>query len=130
MLREYEVTIIAHPHMQEENRKSLIEKYETMLLADGGEIVRKSDWGSKKLASPIKKQFRGYYVHYDLTSKPENLKKTEQAMRIDENILRYLSIKVGENVDVDTRKAELAKIASAAAAQKEANNSFRDRGSK
>lgn len=130
MLREYEVTIIAHPHMQEDDRKGLIEKYENMILADGGEIIRKSEWGSKKLASPIKKQFRGYYVHYDLTSMPENLKKAEQTMRIDENILRYLSIKVGENVDVDARKAELAKIASAAAAQKEASNSFRERSSK
>ena len=130
MLREYEFTMIVHPHMQEGDRKNLIEKYEGMLLNDGGEIIRKSDWGSKKLASPIKKQFRGYYVHYDLTSKPANIKKTEQTMRIDENILRYLSIKVGENVDVDERKAELAKIDSTAAAQKEANNSFRDRGSK
>ena len=55
-----------------------------MILADGGEIIRKSEWGSKSYFSD-QKQFRGYYVHYDLTSMPENLKKAEQTMRIDEH---------------------------------------------
>ena len=110
MHREYEVTLVLNPQMSAEVFKKTIEKYESVLLADGGQIVKKDDWGVRKLAYPMKKQYRGRYVHYDLTCKPEHLKESERLMRIDENVLRYLNIFVGENVDVEARKLELAKV--------------------
>lgn len=128
MLREYEITMIANPQLSEEGSRELFEKYETMILADGGEVVRKSDWGTRKMAFPIGKHFRGHYMHYDLTAKSENLQKAERLMRIDESVLRCLSVKVGENINVDDRKAELAKLEAQAAAQKESNNNLKERG--
>ena len=127
MLREYEFTVITNPYMQEEEAKQLVEKYETMLLAGGGEVIRKNDWGAKKLAFPIKKQYRGRYLHYDFIGKPENLAQVERLMRIDDNVLRYLSVRVGENVNVDERKAQLAKQDAQIAAQKESANALKER---
>lgn len=108
-VREYEFTVIASTQIGDDERKKLFEKYENLLLADGGEVIVKKDWGTKKLAFPINRQFRGHFVNYDLTARKEHLAEVERLMRIDENILRYLSIKLGENVDVDARKKELAK---------------------
>ena len=122
MLREYELTVIANAHLPEETSKQVFEKYESIILEGGGEVIKKSDWGTKKLAFPINKHFRGRYVHYDLTSNPDNLKQAERLMRIDDNILRYLSIRIGEDVDVDERKAELAKLEAKAAAQRESSS--------
>ena len=108
MHREYEVTIIFNAQISPDIFKKTVEKYETILLTEGGQVVKKDDWGVKKLAYPIKKQFRGRYVHYDLLCKPEHLKEAERLMLIDENVLRYLNILLGESVDVEKRRLELA----------------------
>ena len=119
MLREYELTVIANSQLSEDDAKKLQQKYEAILANDGGQIIKKDDWGTKKLSFPIKKQFKGRYVHYDLTCLPVHLAEAERLMRIDENVLRYLSVKIGENVDVDKRKAEIAKLEAEAARQRE-----------
>lgn len=115
MLREYEFTLIANAQLNDEDSTKLLEKYESIMLADGGQIIKKDRWGTKKLAFPINKHFRGHYVHYDFTAMPKNLAEAERLMRIDEDVLRYLSIRIGEDVDVDERKAEIAKAEAAAA---------------
>ncbi len=116
MHREYEVTIVFNAQLSPDVFKKSVEKYEGILLADGGQVIKKDEWGVKKLAYPIKKQFRGRYVHYDLLCKPEHLKEAERLMRIDENVLRYLNIVLGEKVDVESRRIELAKAEAKAAA--------------
>lgn len=116
MLREYEITIVFNPQLSPDLFKKTSEKYEKILLADGGEVIKKDDWGVKKLGYPMKKHFRGRYVHYDLTSTPANLKEAERLLRIDENVLRYLDILISKNVDVEKRKVELAKAEAVAAA--------------
>ena len=128
MLREYEMTIVASAQMPEDMSRQLFDKYESLMLADGGEIVRKMDWGVKKLAFPMKKQFRGRYMHYDLTGKPEHLQRAEHLMRIDDNVLRYMSIKLGDaNFDLANRRAELAKQDAQIAAQKEAFSNAKEK---
>ena len=119
MLREYEFTFITNSQLSDEDTKKLLEKYETILAADGGQVIKKDDWGTKKLAFPIKKHFRGRYVHYDLTCKPKHLAEAERLMRIDDNVLRYLSVRSAENVDGDVRKAQIAKLEAEAARQRE-----------
>lgn len=108
-MREYEFTVIARGDLQDADKAKVFEKYENIFLADGGEVLKKNDWGNRRLAFPINEQFRGHYINYDFVGKPEHLAETERLMRIDENILRYLSIRIGENVDVKERRAELAK---------------------
>lgn len=118
MLREYEFTFIAKADLPEADKTKLFSKYET-LLTEGGEMVKRDDWGVKRLAYPIAKQFRGHYMHFDFVGKTENLAECERLMRIDENILRFLSMKIGENVDVEARRAELAKRTAARYEQKD-----------
>ena len=119
MRREYEFIIILNAQLSEEETKKLQDKYESIFLANDGDIVTKSDWGVKKLAYPINKEFRGRYVFYDFIGNPKNLEEAQRLMRIDEKILRYLLVRVGEDADVDARKAELAKAEAAVAAQRQ-----------
>ena len=119
LLREYELTVIANPQLTPDKSTKTFEKYESMLLADGGEIIKKAAWGTRKLAFPMNQQFRGTYFHYDLTCSPACLKEVERLMRIDDNILRYMSVRLGENVDVEKRRLEIAKAEAFASSQKE-----------
>ena len=120
MRREYELTVIANAQLSDEDSKKLLDKYEGIFLDNGGELVTKADWGHKKLAYPIKKHFRGKYYFYDFLGTPSSLAEAKRLMQIDEDILRYLVIKIGEDVDVDKRKSELAKEEAAAAAKRQA----------
>lgn len=124
MLREYELTIIARADLPEPESAKLLSKYEKLMTSDGGEILQKSNWGVKKLAFPMKKSFRGTYVNYDFVGTASNLSEMERLMRIDDDVLRYMSVYLGQNVNVATRKEQLAKIAAAA---REAANEMRDR---
>jgi small subunit ribosomal protein S6 len=118
------MTIIARADLPESESTKLLGKYEKLMLSDGGEILQKSAWGVKKLAFPMKKAFRGNYVNYDFVGTSANLTEMERLMRIDDDVLRYMSVYIGQNVDVAQRKEQLAK---AAAAAREAANEFRER---
>jgi len=118
--REYEFIVILSASLSEEETKKIQDKYEAIFLAGDGEIVVKNDWGVKKLAFPINKQFRGRYFFYDFLGDPNKLDEVQRLMRIDENVLRYLLVRIGDNANLDERKAELAKQEAAAAAQRQA----------
>ena len=68
MLREYEFTFVTKGDLPETERNKVLSGYEEILAREGGEVIKKADWGNKKLAYPIKKTFRGSYMFYDLTA--------------------------------------------------------------
>lgn len=111
MLREYEMTVISRADIAEQDTTKLLAKYEKLMVADGGEILKKDSWGSKKIAFPIKKHHRGVYTSYDFVGTSANLTEMERLMRIDEDVLRYMSVQIGQDVDVAVRKDQLVKAA-------------------
>lgn len=127
MLSEYEFTVIAKADVPETDIANTLAKYEKYMTADGGQILRRDVWGTRKLNFAINKQYRGHYVNYDFVGLSANLAEMERLMRIDDNVLRYLSIAIGKDVHIETRLAELAKEAAAALARREYEDSD-DRG--
>jgi small subunit ribosomal protein S6 len=110
-VREYEFTVITKAELPDTEKAKVIQGYEAILFRSGGEALKREEWGSKRMSFPINKHFRGYYVHYDLTSTPADVAEAERLLRIDENILRYLVVKINDEVNVEERKVELAKAA-------------------
>ena len=119
MLREYEFTVITRGDLSETDNAKVLTDYEQYMTKDGGEIIKKDEWGTKRLSYPIKKFFRGYYTIYDYVGQSEHLAEMERRMRIDDNVLRYMAVRLGENVDVEERRAELAKKEAAEAERKQ-----------
>lgn len=113
MLREYDFTVITRGDLTEGDHANVLTNYETLMTKDGGEILKKEEWGVKKLAYPIKKTFRGHYVNYDFVGRPEHLAEVQRLMRIDDNVLRFLVVRMDDDAegitDVEARKAEIAK---------------------
>lgn len=108
MLREYEFTFITRVEGAE-GESQFLSGYEDILTREGGAVLRKDEWGTKRLAYPIRKNFKGRYVHYKLATLPKNIAESERLLRIDDNVLRHLVVKVNDRVDVEARTAELAK---------------------
>lgn len=127
-MREYEFVYITRSDLQEKERKDHAKKYEDALTVGGGQFLKKDEWGLKKLAYPINKQYQGYYTMYDLVTPKENIAEVERLMRIDDKILRFMSVKIGEKVDIEARKIEIASTPKYIPQAESSGNFYEDRG--
>jgi small subunit ribosomal protein S6 len=116
-MREYEAMIIAKADLPEAELTKMVARWENIIGTSGGQIVRKDVWGVRRLAYPIRKQNRGYYFVYDMATTAENVAELDRILKLDENVLRTMIIKLAEAVDVEARRIELQKQAEAAAAR-------------
>jgi small subunit ribosomal protein S6 len=97
-VREYEVTIIVQPQLEEEARKELIARVSDWLApgaADDDKPVE-NHWGSRHLAYPIRKFTEGYYVMFEAKVDPTRFGDIERNMQYAEDILRYLVVRKEE----------------------------------
>jgi small subunit ribosomal protein S6 len=94
-MRNYEVTFIVDPVLSGDEIKSTAKTYADLLTDDGCKIVHQDDLGLKQLAYPINKRSTGVYFSTQFTSEfGASLPKLELAMRRDERIMRFLTIKL------------------------------------
>jgi small subunit ribosomal protein S6 len=119
LMRRYETIVIAHPSLSQEERQPFFDKLTDLISDPQGLLVRVDEWGQKKLAYEIKKQTRGYYVLMEYCGDGVLVKELERNARLDDRALKYMTVCIGTDVDVDKIKAELeaAKKAEAAAEQ-------------
>jgi small subunit ribosomal protein S6 len=116
-MREYEALIIAKSDLPEAELTKMVTRWESIIGNNGGQIVRKDIWGVRRLAYPINRNSRGYYFVYDVATSAENIAELDRILKLDENILRTMIIKLADAVDIDARRIELQKLAEAAAAR-------------
>lgn len=114
-MREYEAMIIAKADLPEAELSKMVAKWEGIIGLQGGQVVKKDSWGVKRLAYPINKQNRGNYMVYDVATNQENIQELERILKLDENVLRSMIIKLADTVNVEQRRLELQKQAEEAA---------------
>lgn len=114
-MREYEAMIIAKADLPEAELSKMVSKWETIIGTDGGQVVKKETWGVRRLAYPINKQNRGNYFVYDVATNQVNIHELERVLKLEENVLRSMVIKLADHVNVEARRLELQKQAEAAA---------------
>lgn len=96
-MRNYEATFIIRPGTAaEENLTAIIDKYSAVIIAHQGEVTAINRWGLKKLAYLIKKENQGFYLLIRFTIAPNGIKELERLLRIDERILKFLTIKLDD----------------------------------
>lgn len=107
-MRRYETIFIADPDVSEEERKSLASKITGIMETQNAYIISVEDWGAKKLAYEVKRKKRGYYTLVDYCAHGGLVHELERVMRIDDRVLRYLTVQLSDNIDVETLKQQLA----------------------
>ena len=90
-MRPYETLIVLTNDLVSE-QKSLMERFTAVITAGGGTLEENHDWGSRKLAYPIKKQEEGHYYLLEYKAEPAVVSELERTMRITDGVLRYMSI--------------------------------------
>jgi len=93
-LRDYELTLIINPELDDEQVNLTLEKVNQFITERGGEVAEPQPWGKKKMAYPIKQSLEGNYILNPVKLKPTTCKELEASLQIREDILRCLLIRV------------------------------------
>ena len=94
MQRFYEIVFIARQDITANQVETLAKHYTSVLSEFGGEVTKTEFCGLRNLAYKIKKNRKGHYVLMNAAVKPDGVKEIERQMHINEDVLRYLTIRV------------------------------------
>lgn len=127
-MRHYENLVILKPTLTAEEMEAAIANIENNITKDGGEIVAREAKGMKKLAYEINKNPRGYFHIMYFKIAPAAIEEIERLYRINEDVLRFVTVKYDSKREVKawndlvtkTEKAAAAKTAAAATPAPEA----------
>lgn len=89
----YELTYIINPVLEDDQFKEIVERYSKFIEDNGGTIDEIDEWGIRKFEYDIEGKGNGYYVNLYFEAPGDLIEKLERAMRIDDEILRYLTLK-------------------------------------
>ena len=128
-MRHYETIFVINPDLPEEETTQVIEKFSGILTKGGAEILKTDLWGRRRLAYAIKKFNKGFYVVLEYGATPDAVTEMERLFRIDEKILRFLTVKKGDEFDAQAlalaeaqAKERAAQRAAALAARRAADD--------
>ncbi|MEJ5357551.1 MAG: 30S ribosomal protein S6 [Desulfobacterales bacterium] len=118
-MRRYETILILDPELSAEQRAPVVERIRETLSREGGTLVRIEEWGTRRLAYAIRKKERGWYARFDYCSGRNAVNEIERFCRIDERVLRFLTVLLDTrpNVERILEEASRAEIQAAAEAQ-------------
>ena len=119
-MRRYETVWVVNGDLPDEEVKATIDKFTKVIAGQGGTLVGVEEWGRRKLAYKIEGTLRGYYVIADFAGLPATVKELERNYRIDDRVIRYLTTKKADQVDLGALEAEVAAKAQEAAKKAEA----------
>ncbi len=102
-LREYETIFILKADLTDEGRDRIVGKVEKAMEDHKAVLLIKEDWGKKKLAYDIAKSSKGTYLFYHYLGGGSLVSEIERNLKLDESVLRYMTVKVDEDVDPEAR---------------------------
>ena len=90
----YEHTIITKQDISEGQAKKLVSKYEDIIKANSGKVLKTEEWGLRNLARRLKNNKKGFYFHIKFEGVGKIIEKLEKAENIDETLISYLTVRV------------------------------------
>ena len=106
-MRRYETIVILDSDLSEEERAPVFERVTSLFPQYSGFLVGIDEWGVKKLAYAIKKRPRGFYARIDFCGHGDLVGEIERFFRIDDRILKFMTVLLEENADVERIKGRI-----------------------
>lgn len=104
----YELMFIVRQDLSPNQVEELTTQYEKVITDNGGKIHMTDHWGLRTLAYRIEKNRKGHYVLMELDTPAPALHELERQMRLSEDILRYMSIRIDELTDKSKKEEKEA----------------------
>ena len=109
----YESAILINAALEDNQIQSIISHVKELISSNDGEMTDVEDWGRKRLAYMIKKSKIGYYIIFQFNAYPHIISTLEKFYKLDENILRYLNIRLTTNALEQIEKNKKQSLAEA-----------------
>ena len=90
----YESVIIGRQDLTPSQFETIIDKFVSVIVSLKGEVKKRESWGLRNLAYKINKNRKGHYILLNIDGPPEAIVEYERLMRLDEDIIRFLTIKI------------------------------------
>ncbi|WP_035276606.1 30S ribosomal protein S6 [Desulforegula conservatrix] len=110
-MNRYETIFIIEPDTGEEGRGQLIQKVKDIITNYNGALIEMDEWGTKKMAYEIRRKLRGYYVRADYCGSGDLIAELERNFRIDDRILKFMTILLTEDTNPEKVRIELEELA-------------------
>src|SRR5437868_13198263 len=105
-LREYETIFVVRPDLAEDLVDKIVERIRGIVHRDGGKVIKVENWGKKKVAYEVKKHLRAIFVRFLYLGSTQMVAEFERNLRMTDDVLKYQSVKVADNVDPAVRQVE------------------------
>ena len=105
--REYETIYILRPNTPNEQVAEVNTRVKGIIEGMGGKIIKVDNWGKRRLAYEVAKERKGIYLYWLYLASPGVVEETERNLRMLDSVIRYLTVKVDENIDVVARPSEI-----------------------
>jgi small subunit ribosomal protein S6 len=115
-MRTYEHIFIVHPDVAGEEYAAVLDKFKGILAEQGASVLKIEEWGSRKLAYPVKKQGRGTYVLMVFEGGAGVVAEFERRLRLDEKIIKFQTVLLPKGIEAAAPAEQAAASADEAAA--------------
>ena len=109
-MANYEGILIARQDLGTSQVNNLVSELSDVIKSEGGDIVKVDNWGLKNLAYRIKKNRKGHYVLLNIVAPAKAISEYERRIRLNEDIIRYMTVKVDEFNNEMTSDEEVAAV--------------------
>ena len=89
----YENTIVAKQDLAEKELETIKEKYNQIINASSGKVLKIEEWGLLNLAKKIRNYKKGFYIHYKFEGNRNTLNEVEKMIKVNGTIIRHLTVK-------------------------------------
>ena len=92
-MRKYEIMYIIRPNIEEEAKKALVERFNTILTDNGAEITETKEWGKRRLAYEINDFRDGFYMILKVQATAAAVQEFDRLAKINDDIIRHMIVK-------------------------------------
>lgn len=105
--REYETIYILRPDTTNDQIGAVNAKIRGIIETGGGQLIKVENWGKRRLAYEVQKQLKGVYLFWNYLGGSGLVDEVERNLRLSDQVIRYYSVKTGENVDPASRTSSV-----------------------
>jgi small subunit ribosomal protein S6 len=106
LVREYETIYLLKADTPDEQVDEIKERLRAVVTREGGKVVRFTNQGKRKVAFPLAKNPRAVFVHCLYVGNPGLVGEFERNLKMIDQVQKYQSVKLAEDVDFDARQVE------------------------
>lgn len=109
-MREYETVYLLKPDIPSEQLEAVKEKFSQVIRSTQGHLLSLGDWGKRKLAYDVQKNHHGHFIYLRYLGASELVAQLERLLRIDDNVMKFLTVKLNDDVNVEEKLAAGAPV--------------------